>query len=82
MVATGLLNVWSQIQASFRGFLPMAKAKNYCAPMKRIYVYTLGLFPMAVFHDQLEIWTTGPVFMVFAVVYLVLVRLVAEKFGR
>ena len=50
--------------------------------MKKIWIYMLGLLPFALFYEQLKASVSGPVFLVAAVVYLLLVRLVAEKFGR
>lgn len=50
--------------------------------MKRVWIYTLGLLPLAYFYEQLKALVTGPVFLVSAIVYLLLVRLVAEWLGR
>ena len=50
--------------------------------MKKIWVYMLGLLPLALFYEQLKAMGNGPVFLVSVVVYLLLVRLVAEKLGR
>lgn len=50
--------------------------------MKKIWIYMLGLLPLALFYEQLKALTSGPVFLISAVVYLLLVRLVAERLGR
>lgn len=50
--------------------------------MKKIWIYVLGMLPFALFYEQLRALTAGPVFLASSVVYLLLVRLVAEKIGR
>lgn len=51
--------------------------------MKRIWIYVLGLLPLAFFYEPLKkAAANGWIFLVFAVVYLLFVRLVAEKLGR
>lgn len=50
--------------------------------MKKIWIYMLGLLPLALFYEQLKALASGPVFLISAVVYLLLVRLVAERLGR
>lgn len=50
--------------------------------MKKIWIYMLGLMPLAFFYEQLKALTNGPVFLVSVAVYLLLVRIVAEKLGR
>lgn len=42
----------------------------------------LGLLPLALFYGKLKGLADGIVFLVSAVVYLVLIRFVAEKLGR
>lgn len=50
--------------------------------VKKIWIYMLGLLPLALFHAQLKGLASGPVFLVSAVVYLLLIRFIAEKLGR
>jgi hypothetical protein len=50
--------------------------------LKKIWIYMLGLLPLALFYEQLKGLASGPVFLVSAVVYLLLIRFVAEKLGR
>jgi hypothetical protein len=38
--------------------------------------------PLALFYEQLKGLASGPVFLASAVVYLLLIRFVAEKLGR
>lgn len=50
--------------------------------VKKIWIYMLGLLPLALFYAQLKGLASGPVFLVSAVVYLLLIRFIAEKLGR
>ncbi len=50
--------------------------------MKKIWIYMLGVLPLALFYEQLKGLGNGPIFLISAVVYLMFVRFVAEKFGR
>lgn len=50
--------------------------------MKKIWIYMLGLLPLALFYEQIKSFASGPIFLVAAVGYLLLIRFVAEKLGR
>lgn len=50
--------------------------------MKKIWIYMAGVVPLAFFYEPLKTLVSGPVFLICAVVYLLLLRLLAEKFGK
>ena len=51
--------------------------------MRKIYIYILGITPLGFFHEQLKSAApNGAVFLLGGLAYLVLLRLVAEKFGK
>ena len=50
--------------------------------MKKIWIYMAGVVPFAFFYGPLKELASGPVFLIFAVVYLLILRLLAEKFGK
>lgn len=41
-----------------------------------------GVAPIAFFYEQLKALTNGPLFLLAGIAYLLLVRLIAEKFGK
>ena len=51
--------------------------------MRRIYIYAFGVFLLALFKDVLKDavphWSTV---LLIVVVYLLVIRLIAEKFGK
>jgi hypothetical protein len=50
--------------------------------MPKLGIYILGLIPLAYFYEPLKGAVNGPVFLLIAIMYLVAIRLVAEKYGR
>ena len=50
--------------------------------VKKFWVYMTGVTPLALFHESLQSLTNGPVFLVGAIIYLLLIRVLAEKFGK
>ena len=53
--------------------------------MKKIWLYIAGVAPFApfaFFYEPLKELASGPVFLISAVVYLLILRLLAEKFGK
>ncbi len=50
--------------------------------MKKIWIYMAGVAPFAFFYEQLKALTSGPLFLVAAIAYLLLLRVIAEKFGK
>lgn len=42
----------------------------------------VGLLPFALFYEQLKGLLNGPILLISSAVYLLLIRFVAEKFGR
>lgn len=50
--------------------------------MKKVWIYVAGVAPLAFFYEGLKAVVSEPVFLGGAIVYLLLVRAVAEKFGK
>lgn len=50
--------------------------------MKKIWIYMAGVAPFAFFYEWLKGLMPGPVFLVGAIVYLLILRLLAEKYGK
>jgi hypothetical protein len=50
--------------------------------MKKLYIYLIGIVPLGFFYYDLRNTISQPVFLLCVLVYLVLLRLLAEKFGR
>ncbi|MGO4307918.1 hypothetical protein [Cupriavidus sp. RAF12] len=50
--------------------------------MKKIWIYMAGIAPFAFFYEALKALTSGPIFLGLAIIYLLIVRWLAEKFGK
>ena len=50
--------------------------------MKKIWIYIIGVAVVGLAYGWLKQMLTEPVFFGFGIVYLVLLRLLAEKFGK
>lgn len=50
--------------------------------MKKIWIYMAGVLPFAFFYEQLKALASGPVLLGGALVYLLLLRALADKFGK
>jgi hypothetical protein len=50
--------------------------------MKKIWIYVIGIAPLGYFYEALKGLMSGPVFLGLAIIYLFVVRWIAEKFGK
>jgi cytochrome bd-type quinol oxidase subunit 2 len=50
--------------------------------MKKIWIYMAGVALFAFFYEPLKALVSGPVFLGGAIVYFLLLRVLAEKFGK
>lgn len=50
--------------------------------MRRIYIYALGVMILGLSHEWLRGTFSGAISFVIAVSYLLLIRLIAEKWGK
>lgn len=50
--------------------------------MKKIWIYMVGVAPFAFLHDWLSNRMAGPVFLAIAIAYFLVVRYIAEKYGK
>jgi hypothetical protein len=50
--------------------------------MRKLWVYTAGVLPLGFFSERLQATLGTPIFLVCAVGYLLLLRLLAERFGK
>jgi hypothetical protein len=50
--------------------------------MKKIWIYMVGVAPLAFFYEPLKTFVSGPVFLICAIAYLLILRWFAEKFGK
>jgi hypothetical protein len=50
--------------------------------MKKIWIYMIGVIPLALTTERLQSVIGGPALLIGAVSYLLVVRLVAERYGK
>lgn len=50
--------------------------------MRRYWIYLIGIAPFGYFYDTVRAHTSEPVFFVSAILYLVALRLLAERLGK
>jgi hypothetical protein len=50
--------------------------------MRKLWVYILGLIPLVYFYDALKARVSGILLVIIALVYLVFVRILSEKYGK
>jgi hypothetical protein len=58
-------------------------AANEKTEMRKVHIYALGVIPLGFFHTQLKSAFPHPASMLLSVVmYCLILRLIAEKFGK
>jgi hypothetical protein len=50
--------------------------------MKKIYIYLIGIVPLGFFYYELKNMLGQAMFLLCGIVYLILLRLFAEKIGK
>jgi hypothetical protein len=50
--------------------------------MRKLWIYTAGVIPLGFFSEQLQAMLGSPLFLGATLAYVLLLRLLAEKFGR
>lgn len=50
--------------------------------MKKSSIYWIGIAPYALFYQPLQGLTSGLIFLIITVLYAIIIRLLADKFGE